>query len=43
MSTRYVAETSKSPAQAVADLEASLKPHGYGVLPIACLLPKSCN
>lgn len=32
MNPRYVVETTKSPAQAVADLEAAVKEHGYGVL-----------
>ena len=32
MNPRYIAETSKTPAQAVIDLEASVKQHGYGVL-----------
>lgn len=32
MNARYIAETSKTPEQAVADLEASVKEHGYGVL-----------
>ena len=32
MNPRYIAETSKNPAQAVTDLEASVKQHGYGVL-----------
>ena len=32
MNPRYIAETTKSPAQAVTDLEASVKQHGYGVL-----------
>ncbi|MEO6004684.1 MAG: DUF302 domain-containing protein [Opitutus sp.] len=34
MNTRYIAETSKSPAQAVADIQVSVKQHGYGVLHI---------
>ncbi len=32
MNSRYIVETGKSPAQAVADLETSVKQHGYGVL-----------
>ncbi len=53
MNTRYIAETSKSPAQAVADLQASVKQHGYGVLHIYDLketlaskgfeLPNACH
>jgi len=53
MTTRYIAETSKAPAQAVADLQASVKQHGYGVLHIYDLqetlaskgfdLPNACH
>lgn len=32
MNPRYTVETTKSPAQAVTDLQASVKAHGYGVL-----------
>lgn len=32
MNPRYIAETTKSPAQALADLQSSVKQHGYGVL-----------
>jgi len=32
MNARYLVETSKSPAQAVEDLEAAVKAHQYGVL-----------
>jgi hypothetical protein len=32
MNPRYIAETHKTPAQAVIDLEAAVKHHGYGVL-----------
>ena len=34
MSARYTVETTKSPAQAVTDLQTSVKDHGYGVLHI---------
>ena len=34
MNPQYIVETTKSPAQAVADLETSVKQHGYGVLHI---------
>lgn len=53
MNTRYIAETTKSPAQAVTDLQASVKQHGYGVLHIYDLketlaskgfdLPNACH
>ena len=53
MNPQYIAETSKSPAQAVADLQASVKQHGYGVLHIYDLketlvskgfdLPNACH
>ena len=53
MNPRYITETSKSPAQAVADLQASVKEHGYGVLHIYDLketlaskgfdLPNACH
>lgn len=53
MNARYIAETAKSPAQAVADLQASVKQHGYGVLHIYDLketlaskgfdLPNACH
>lgn len=53
MNTQYIVETSKSPAQAVADLQASVKQHGYGVLHIYDLketlarkgfdLPNTCH
>ena len=32
MNPQYIVETTKSPAQAVADLQDSVKQHGYGVL-----------
>ncbi|HBJ85047.1 MAG TPA: hypothetical protein DDZ88_14485 [Verrucomicrobiales bacterium] len=32
MKPQYIVETNKTPAQAVSDLEASVKQHGYGVL-----------
>ncbi len=32
MKPQYIVETTKTPAQALADLEASVKQHGYGVL-----------
>ena len=32
MNPQYIAETTKSPAQAVTDLQAAVKQHGYGVL-----------
>ncbi|MEO6004997.1 MAG: DUF302 domain-containing protein [Opitutus sp.] len=53
MNTRYIAETSKSPARAVADLQVAVKQHGYGVLHIYDLketlaakgfpLPNACH
>ncbi|MCB1277217.1 DUF302 domain-containing protein [Prosthecobacter sp.] len=53
MNPRYVVETTKSPDQAVADLEASVKQHGYGVLHVYDLkatlaskgfdLPNACH
>ena len=53
MNPQYIAETTKSPAQAVADLQASVKQHGYGVLHIYDLketlaskgfdLPNACH
>lgn len=53
MNTRYIAETKKSPSQAVTDLQASVKQHGYGVLHIYDLketlaskgfdLPNACH
>jgi len=53
MNPRYIVETAKSPAQAVTDLEASVKQHGYGVLHIYDLkatlaskgfdLPNACH
>jgi uncharacterized protein (DUF302 family) len=53
MNPRYIAETTKSPAQAVADLQVSVKEHGYGVLHIYDLketlaskgfnLPNACH
>jgi uncharacterized protein (DUF302 family) len=53
MNTQYIAETTKSPAQAVTDLQASVKQHGYGVLHIYDLketlagkgfpLPNACH
>jgi len=53
MNPQYIVETSKSPAQAVADLHASVKQHGYGVLHIYDLketlaskgydLPNACH
>lgn len=53
MDTRYIAETAKSPVQAVTDLQASVKQHGYGVLHIYDLketlsskgfdLPNACH
>lgn len=32
MNPRYIVESAKSPAQAVADLQIAVKEHGYGVL-----------
>jgi len=53
MNPQYIAETLKSPAQAVTDLQASVKQHGYGVLHIYDLretltskgfdLPNACH
>ncbi len=53
MNPQYIAETTKSPAQAVTDLQASVKQHGYGVLHIYDLketlaskgfdLPNACH
>jgi uncharacterized protein (DUF302 family) len=53
MNPQYIVETTKSPAQAVADLETSVKQHGYGVLHIHDLrqtlagkgfeLPNACH
>jgi len=53
MNPQYIAETTKSPAQAVIDLQASVKQHGYGVLHIYDLretlaskgfdLPNACH
>ena len=53
MNPQYIVETTKSPAQAVADLQASVKQHGYGVLHIYDLketlaskgfdLPNACH
>jgi len=53
MNARYIAETTKSPARAVADLQAAVKEHGYGVLHIYDLketlgskgfdLPNACH
>lgn len=53
MKPRYIVETAKSPAQAVNDLQASVKEHGYGVLHIYDLketlaskgfdLPNACH
>ena len=53
MNPRYIAETTKSPAQAVADLQVSVKEHDYGVLHIYDLkatlaskgfdLPNACH
>lgn len=53
MNPRYITETPKSPAVAVADLQASVKQHGYGVLHIYDLketlaskgfdLPNACH
>ena len=53
MNPQYIAETTKSPAQAVIDLQAAVKQHGYGVLHIYDLketlaskgfdLPNACH
>ena len=53
MNPQYIAETTKSPAQAVTDLQAVVKQHGYGVLHIYDLqatlsskgfdLPNACH
>lgn len=53
MNLRYLTETTKSPAQAVTDLQSSVKQHGYGVLHIYDLketlaskgfdLPNACH
>jgi uncharacterized protein (DUF302 family) len=53
MNPRYIVETTKSPDQAVTDLHASVKEHGYGVLHIYDLketlaskgfeLPNACH
>ena len=53
MNSQYIAETTKSPAQAVTDLQAAVKQHGYGVLHIYDLketlaskgfdLPNACH
>ena len=53
MNPQYIAETAKSPAQAVIDLQAAVKQHGYGVLHIYDLketlaskgfdLPNACH
>ena len=53
MNPHYIAETTKSPAQAVTDLQASVTQHGYGVLHIYDLketlvskgfdLPNACH
>jgi uncharacterized protein (DUF302 family) len=53
MNPQYIIETYKSPAEAVADLQASVKSHGYGVLHIYDLketlaskgfdLPNACH
>jgi uncharacterized protein (DUF302 family) len=53
MNPRYIAETAKSPVQAVTDLQTSVKEHGYGVLHIYDLketlaskgfaLPNACH
>ena len=53
MNPQYIAETTKSPAQAVTDLQAAVKQHGYGVLHIYDLketlaskgfdLPNACH
>ena len=53
MNLQYIVETSKSPAQAVTDLQASVKQQGYGVLHIYDLqetlankgfdLPNACH
>jgi len=53
MNPQYIAETTKSPAQAVTDLQTSVKQHGYGVLHIYDLretltskgfdLPNACH
>jgi len=53
MNPQYITETTKSPAQAVTDLQASVQQHGYGVLHIYDLketlaskgfdLPNACH
>ncbi len=53
MNPQYITETTKSPAQALTDLETSVKQHGYGVLHIYDLketlaskgfeLPNACH
>lgn len=53
MNPQYIVETTKSPAQAVTDLQASVTQHGYGVLHIYDLketlaskgvdLPNACH
>ena len=53
MNPQYIVETTKSPAQAVTDLQAAVKQHGYGVLHIYDLketlaskgfdLPNACH
>ncbi len=53
MNPQYITETTKSPAQAVTDLQAAVKQHGYGVLHIYDLketlaskgfdLPNACH
>ena len=53
MNPQYIVETTKSPAQAVTDLQAAVKEHGYGVLHIYDLketlaskgfdLPNACH
>lgn len=53
MKPQYIVETAKTPAQAVTDLQASVKEHGYGVLHVYDLketlaskgfdLPNACH
>ena len=53
MNPQYITETAKTPAQAVTDLQAAVKEHGYGVLHIYDLkrtlagkgfdLPNACH
>lgn len=53
MNPQYIAETAKTPARAVTDLQAAVKEHGYGVLHIYDLketlaskgfdLPNACH